>query len=442
MTRYLLAASLLVACTSADPVASPDESTVDQDATVCGKGPTVKGIDVSKYQGTINWASVKAAGVQYAFIRVADGADYNDPMFATNWAGSRAAGVLHGAYQFFRPGQDPIAQADLLLSKMGPLHDDDFPPVIDVEAADGKTPAQITAAVKKWVTHVKAAIGKDPIIYTGFYFWRDSVGAPDITTSPLWHAQYSSAQCPNIAPPWTDWAFWQYTSTGSVSGISGNVDTNRFNGTMTDLKKLLVGPTAPCEALPAEGGVIDDGDACFEAGGPSVGMREVKTAGEGGDLLWTHTTEDAAEANYGQWNVDLTEAGHYKIEVYTAGAFAQSKQATYKVKAAGATQEFPLDQSAVDGWQTLGEVDFAAGGDQFIHLADNTGEPNANAVQLVFDAVRITRVSDDGNPNPDPVTPAPKDGGGCSAGGGGAGAGMGLALLGLAMTTRRRRRAG
>src|SRR5262249_30212815 len=149
------------------------------------------------------------------------------------------AGIVHGAYQFFRPGQDVLAQADLLLSKIGDMKPDDLPPVLDVEAADGNTPAQVASKVKQWVAHVKAAIGRPPIIYTGFYFWRDSVGGPDLTTSPLWHAQYTTAACPNIADPWTDWAIWQYTSTGAVDGIAGNVDVDRWNGNRASLDAFL-----------------------------------------------------------------------------------------------------------------------------------------------------------------------------------------------------------
>src|SRR5262245_6657499 len=106
---------LAVGCTS--PVVAV--SSGEQGTTVCGVGPTVAGIDVSKYQGTIDWNAVAASGVRYAFIRASDGANYSDPNFSTYWADSRAAGVKHGAYQFFRPGQDAIAQADLLLSRIG-----------------------------------------------------------------------------------------------------------------------------------------------------------------------------------------------------------------------------------------------------------------------------------------------------------------------------------
>jgi lysozyme len=232
--RYCAWIAIAAAC------AEPKTSAVEAEGVVCGSGPTVKGIDVSYYQGTIDWTAVKNDGVAFAFIRVSDGTGYIDPNFPAYWAGSRAAGIVHGAYQYFHPGTDPIAQADLLLSKIGGgLAGDDLPPVIDVETTDGLAPSAVAAAVKAWVDHVAAAIGRPPIIYTGFYFWRDSVGGADMTTSPLWHAQYTTATCPNIADPWTNWAFWQYTSTGTVAGISGGTDVDRWNGDMASLTAFL-----------------------------------------------------------------------------------------------------------------------------------------------------------------------------------------------------------
>jgi len=447
----------LVAVGCAQSAEPPQKlSNLEQDATVCGSGPTVKGIDVSYYQGSIDWAKVKSDGVQFAFIRVSDGANYQDPNFATYWAASRAHGIVHGAYQFFRPGQDVDAQADLLLAKIGALAADDLPPVLDVEAADGLSASQVAAKVKQWVAKVTAAIGRPPIIYTGFYFWRDSVGAPNLTTSPLWHAQYSTASCPNIAPPWTDWAIWQYSSTGAVSGIAGNVDMDRWNGDRASLDAFLgpagscgdsactAGETSascpedcgPCGTINAAGAVIDDGDACFQSGGPQAYMRHVTDSGEDGDLYWTHATEDATEANFGQWNLFFAEAGHYRVEVYTAATYAQSKQATYVVHT-DADHDATIDQSAADGWQTLGDFDFAAGGHQYIHLGDNTGEPLADNVQLVFDAVRVTRLDTpgDGSGSGSGADMDPDHTAGCTVGGNGAGIGLLLALVGL----RRRR---
>lgn len=444
--KHVILALFAVGC-AAEPAVEA-VSTAEQEATVCGVGPTVKGIDVSVYQGTINWTAVKGDGVKFAYIRASDGLNSIDSKFATNWSGSRAAGVLHGAYQFFRPGQDAIAQADLLLDKIGGhLAADDLPPVIDVEASDGQSAAVITSKVKAWVEHVKAATGRDPVIYTGFYFWRDSVGAPDITSSALWHAQYTTAACPNIAPPWQQWAIWQYSSTGTVAGISGDVDMDRWNGDMASLQAFLGPPSTggggggntaePCGTIGAAGAVIDDGDKCFEGGGPTASMRKVTTTGADGDLVWTHTTEDAAEANYGTWTLNFTEAGRYRVEVYTDGAFAQSKQAKYLVQAGAAETDVVIDQTAANGWQTVGEFDFAAGGDQWIHLADNTGEPLANNVQLVFDAVRVTRVVDDTTGSGSDELDTPGDEGGCNAGGGSAGFLVLLAGFGLRLRRRR-----
>jgi GH25 family lysozyme M1 (1,4-beta-N-acetylmuramidase) len=419
---------------------------LEQSTTVCGVGPTVKGIDVSYYQGSIDWAKVAGDGVAYAFIRVSDGTGTIDPQFPTYWANSRANGILHGAYQFFRPNEDPIAQADLLLSKMGQLQPDDLPPVIDVEATGGLAPAAVASAVKTWVDHVAAAIGKPPIIYTGYYFWRDSVGGPDDTTSPLWHAQYTTAACPNIADPWTTWAFWQYTSTGTVAGISGGMDVDRFNGDMTALMGMTMGggTTMPCGTIDAAGGEVDDADPCFKAGGPLQYIRSATDAGEHGSLKWTHTTNSATEANFGEWTLNLAAAGRYRVEVYTAAAYAQSKRALYKVQAGGTEMDVLVDQTAVDGWQSLGDFDFVEGSGQYVHLGDNTGEPSADNIQLVFDAVRLTP-SGSGSGSGSGSDGSGSDMGGddtsngahagCSAGGG-AGA---LALMALVGVGRRRR---
>jgi len=367
---------VLVGCVDSQ---SPAQSDLQEAATVCGVGPTVKGIDVSYYQGTIDWTAVAGDGVKYAQIRVSDGLNTIDTKFTTYWAQSRAAGVKHGAYQFFRPSQDAIAQADLLLNKIGTPMPDDLPPMLDVEATDGLAPAAVAAKVKAWIDHVTPVIGRAPIVYTGFYFWRDQVGALDETASPLWHAQYTSATCPNIAPPWTDWTFWQYSSTGTVAGISGNVDMDRFNGSEADLA-TFIGPAKPCGTIDAAGGVIDDGDACFTSGGPPASLRHVSNAGEGNSLIWTHTTSDATEANFAQWNLNFAAAGMYQLGVYTSAAFAQSKQAKYIVHAADGDHEVVIDQTAVDGWQSLGTFMFAQGGGQYVHLGDNTGEPLANNV--------------------------------------------------------------
>ena len=203
---------------------------------VCPGGATTFGIDVSKWQGNINWGAVAGAGVKFALIRVSDGTGYIDEKFDANWAGAQQNGVVRGVYQFFRSNDDPIAQADLLLARMGPLGPGDLPPVADVESTDGVDNGTRAARLHAWLDHIQQATGVVPMIYTGGYFWQDNVGQ-DFSQYPLWHAGYTGGSCPStIANQWPDWKMWQFTSSGSVAGIGGNVDENRFNGSEADLQ--------------------------------------------------------------------------------------------------------------------------------------------------------------------------------------------------------------
>jgi GH25 family lysozyme M1 (1,4-beta-N-acetylmuramidase) len=443
--------AVLVGCV--EPGGDP-ESSDDQGSTVCGDGPTVRGMDVSYYETSVDWSAAHAAGIDFAFIRVSDGLQFIDPRFPAYWDDARAAGVIRGAYQFFRPAEDPIAQADLLLDKIGPLAPSDLPPVIDVEVSGGLSTAEVAANVRAWVAHVTEAIGRPPIVYAGLYAWHDLTGSADETTSPLWVAQYTTAPCPSIPVPWTRWMFWQYTATGSVAGVSGStLDLDVFNGTIDDLRgfasarcgdgQCSPGETAsscpadcpPCGTLGADGGIIDDGDACFLAGGPAQYLRHVAGSGDDGDLIWTHATPSATEANFAQWNLFFAEAGRYRVEAYTAHAYATSTRAAYVVQAGGARTTFAIDQTAVDGWQVLGELDFAAGGTQWIHLADNTGESTAAAAQLVFDAIRLTRIKDPTTPPIVDEPPRQTASAGCATA-----PGAGIAMIAALLGVRRRRR--
>jgi lysozyme len=121
--------------------------TSSEDLTTVTPGPShVEGIDVSHFQGTINWASEKAQGRMFGVASVGDGS-FQDPTFATNWAAMKAAGVIRGAYQYFEPGQDPIMQANIMIAKVGMLGDGDLPATIDVEVTGGQSAATVAANV-------------------------------------------------------------------------------------------------------------------------------------------------------------------------------------------------------------------------------------------------------------------------------------------------------
>ncbi len=247
--RLLLAACLVVtvaSCMDTDgDLAMGEGELVTYSGAVktnqCPDGPTVYGIDVSKWQGNIGWAAVKTSGVKYAFIRVSDGTGYIDEKFEQNWAGAKAQGIPHGVYQFFRSNQNPITQANILIDKLNANGPGTLPPVIDVETTDGQTPATMITKIGQWINHVEAATGQTPIIYTGSYFWEANVNSSAFTSNPLWTPHWG-ATCPTMAGQWDDWLFWQYSDSGSVSGISGGVDQNNFNGNLAALNALTSDP--------------------------------------------------------------------------------------------------------------------------------------------------------------------------------------------------------
>jgi lysozyme len=203
----------------------------------CELGPITPGIDVSYYQRTVDWQRVRRAGIRFAFIRVSDGATLRDSMFATNWVEARRAGVIRGAYQYFRPDQNVVAQADLMIAAMRDRTRSDLPPALDIEIDAGLTPAALAARAQVWIDRVRDKLGVEPVIYTGSDLWRTG-GAGRLATQPLWIAHYTSG-CPVLPSPWTHWTFWQHTDRGAVPGIEGPVDLDLFAGTVGDLRAAL-----------------------------------------------------------------------------------------------------------------------------------------------------------------------------------------------------------
>jgi GH25 family lysozyme M1 (1,4-beta-N-acetylmuramidase) len=205
--------------------------------TTVTPGPNhVEGIDVSHFQGTINWASEKAKGRMFGVASVGDGT-YQDPTFATNWAAMKAAGVIRGAYQYFEPADDPIVQADILIAKVGKLGDGDLPATIDVEVTGGQSAATVASKVGKWLTRVEAGTGRKPMIYTGPYFWQGSVASLAYGSYPLWVADYGVSK-PQVPAPWTTYKIWQY------SDSNGTLDVDSFQGTLADLQAFAKAPGA------------------------------------------------------------------------------------------------------------------------------------------------------------------------------------------------------
>jgi lysozyme len=210
--------------------------------TVCATGTVVQGVDVSVFQGTVDWTTVAGAGIDFAIARISDGSDL-DTQFAANWSGMKSAGLVRGAYQYFEPGQDPTTQANIVISAVGMLGSGDLPVTADMETTGGESAATIAANLQTWVSAVKAGTGKVPMIYTAEGYWDDDVDSTAFTANPLWVANWG-VTCPDLATGWTAWSIWQYSDSGTVAGISDAVDLDEFNGTLAQLQAFAGGSTS------------------------------------------------------------------------------------------------------------------------------------------------------------------------------------------------------
>lgn len=193
----------------------------------------VHGIDVSKYQGDIDWGTVHSSGVRFAWIKATEGGDRADEKFAQNWAEAKAAGVPRGAYHFAYWCR-PMAEQAAWFETHVPHDPDALPPVLDVEwNGQSKTcPKRIPrdlalAQMKVMLAAMERAYGKKPVIYTSIDFHRD-VMEGEFLDYPIW---VRSVKChPSLKYANRRWHFWQHTAQGHVGGIRGYVDRNLFNG--------------------------------------------------------------------------------------------------------------------------------------------------------------------------------------------------------------------
>jgi lysozyme len=238
----------------------------------CAAGSTLKGIDVSYYQGTVDWTKVKSGGQSFAFVRVSDGVSYPDSKFAANWPAMKNAGLVRGVYQYFRPTQDVQAQVDLLFTKLnaaGGLQSGDLPPVLDLETDGGLASSTVVARAKDWLAKVEAKIGMKPIVYTAA-FMSTTIGT-SFGGYTLWVANYG-ATCPLMPSGWSNWSFWQNSDSGAVSGVGGNVDTNFFNGDLKTLQGLTLKP-ATTEPDPNAAIMPEDMDLALDEPHPQDGSQ-------------------------------------------------------------------------------------------------------------------------------------------------------------------------
>ncbi len=202
----------------------------------------VHGIDISHYQGDIEWQQLaynKTARfpIHFVFMKATEGGDLGDPTFAHNFAEARRYGFIRGAYHYFIPQTDPVKQAEFFI-RTAPLEAGDLPPVLDVETTGKKKPAELKRLVKVWLDKVEAHYGVKPILYTSYKFKKRYLNDSIFNTYPYWIAHYYVDSVRYEGK----WNFWQHTDAGTVPGIPKQVDLNVFNGTPEELQALTLQP--------------------------------------------------------------------------------------------------------------------------------------------------------------------------------------------------------
>lgn len=200
-------------------------------------GPTLPGIDVSHWQGEIDWERVAEAGTRFVFLKATDGHDFLDPTFTTNRAGARANGLLVGAYHFARPDPsrgDAVEEARWFVSQANP-EPGNLLPVLDLETSRGLDQQGVTLWARRWTAEVQRLTGVRPLVYTSPYGWASRTGDSRALAregSPLWVAHWGVETPLLPAGNWdgNGWRVWQYTSDGHVPGIAGRVDRDVVPG--------------------------------------------------------------------------------------------------------------------------------------------------------------------------------------------------------------------
>lgn len=204
----------------------------------------MQGIDVSAYQGFIDWAAVRATGdVSFAYVKATEGESVSDSQFVRNWQVlAQRPEIKRGAYHFFRFNSDPIAQANFFLAAAAP-QTGDLLPMIDIETNDGLTDVtRCVNVISAFLGQVERAIGgRKMLIYTSYGFWNGSMNGTDAFSGhPLWIAEYNSDAAPTLPNGWTNWSIWQFESNGKIGGIIGDVDMDRLNAQADVLDGLVI----------------------------------------------------------------------------------------------------------------------------------------------------------------------------------------------------------
>ena len=204
-------------------------------------GYTIHGIDVSRYQGTINWnrlrnAMIERSPIRFVFIKSTEGDSHLDASFRDNFYNAKESGFIRGVYHFWSNNSSPNRQAYFFLA-MVKLESGDLPPVLDVESKPNNiSTKEFQQNILTWLRIVEEKYHVKPIIYTYYKFKDQYLSDSRFDEYPYWIAHYYVDQMGYQGA----WKFWQHTDAGKLPGIKGYVDLDIYNGSFYSLQRMLI----------------------------------------------------------------------------------------------------------------------------------------------------------------------------------------------------------
>jgi lysozyme len=197
----------------------------------------IHGIDVSRYQGRINWQEVAAfksgkdsVGITFAFVKATEGQSWLDNYFFYNWKETKKHNIIRGAYHYYKPNVSSTIQAANFI-KYVKLQTGDLPPVLDIEEVGKHGSANMKKGIKNWLKIVERYYGVKPIIYTNASFYKKHLSGNEFKGYHFWIAHYTKTT-PSVSK---DWLFWQYSDKGVIKDIRTKVALNVHKGTIEEL---------------------------------------------------------------------------------------------------------------------------------------------------------------------------------------------------------------
>ena len=186
-----------------------------------------EGIDISEWQGNIDFTQVRNSGIDIVYMRASEGPNYEDSCFEQNYAGAKANGIKVGFYHYLTAmsNEDAIIEADFFASVIAGKSPD-CRLAMDFESFNGLEVDEINQIGLTFMAELKKQTGKEVVIYSDTYNASYVFGG-EITNYPLWVAQYGEPE-PQANGNWDTWVGWQYTDEGEIPGISGYVDRDQY----------------------------------------------------------------------------------------------------------------------------------------------------------------------------------------------------------------------